>query len=29
MQEVSVTISAYRYANIRHLKTFCNFIYVT
>jgi len=29
MKEVSVTISAYRYANIHHLKTFCSFIYVT
>lgn len=29
MKEVSVTISACRYANIHHLKTVCNFIYVT
>jgi len=29
MKKVTVTISAYRYANIYHFKTFCSFIYVT
>ena len=29
MKEVTLTVSAHRYANIHHLKTFCSFIYVT